>query len=72
MGKNRFNEEQIIGILREQEAEMPTAEVGRKHPLAFLEPAKEILAGDAICAHLAVGLKRHARRPRRSRRPNAG
>ncbi|TWA70158.1 putative transposase [Azospirillum brasilense] len=31
MKKSRFSEEQIIGILREQEAGRPTAEVCRKH-----------------------------------------
>ena len=31
MKRSRFNEEQIIGILKEQEAGMPTADVCRKH-----------------------------------------
>ena len=31
MRKSRFSEEQIIGILREQEAGRPTPEVCRKH-----------------------------------------
>ena len=31
MKRSRFNEEQIIGILREQEAGSPTADVCRKH-----------------------------------------
>lgn len=31
MPKSRFSEEQIIGILREQEAGRPTADVCRKH-----------------------------------------
>ena len=31
MKRSRFKEEQIIGILREQEAGRPTAEVCRKH-----------------------------------------
>ncbi len=31
MRKSRFSEEQIIGILREQEAGRPTAEICRKH-----------------------------------------
>ena len=31
MKKSRFNEAQIIGVLREQEAGKPTAEVCRRH-----------------------------------------
>ena len=31
MRKSRFNEAQIIGILKEQEAGLPTGEVCRKH-----------------------------------------
>ena len=31
MKRSRFNEEQIIAILREQEAGVPTAEVCRRH-----------------------------------------
>ena len=31
MKRSRFTEEQIIGILREQEAGVPTAEVCRRH-----------------------------------------
>ncbi|PWW02281.1 putative transposase [Hoeflea marina] len=34
MKRSRFTEEQIIGILREQEAGMPTAEVCRKHGIS--------------------------------------
>lgn len=34
MRKSRFNEAQIIGILKEQEAGMPTAEVCRKHGIS--------------------------------------
>ena len=34
MKRNRFNEEQIIGILREQEAGAATAEVCRKHGIS--------------------------------------
>lgn len=33
MRKSRFTEAQIIGIIKEQEAGMPTAEVCRKHGL---------------------------------------
>ena len=35
MGKNRFSEAEIIGMIKEQEAGMPTAEVCRKHGLAL-------------------------------------
>jgi len=31
MKRSRFNEEQIIAILKEQEGRMPTAEVCRRH-----------------------------------------
>jgi putative transposase len=34
MKRSRFSEEQIIGILKEQEAGLPTAEVCRKHGIS--------------------------------------
>jgi len=34
MKRSRFAEEQIIGVLKEQEAGMPTAEVCRKHGIS--------------------------------------
>jgi putative transposase len=34
MRKSRFTEAQIIGMIKEQEAGMPTAEVCRKHGLS--------------------------------------
>ena len=34
MKKSRFNEAQIIGVLREQEAGSPTAEVCRRHGIS--------------------------------------
>ena len=34
MKRSRFTEEQIIGILREQEAGAPTADVCRKHGIS--------------------------------------
>lgn len=34
MRRTRFSEEQIIGILKEQEAGMPTGEVCRKHGIS--------------------------------------
>jgi putative transposase len=33
MGKSRFTEAQIIGMIKEQEAGLPTAELCRKHGL---------------------------------------
>jgi len=33
-GRARFSEEQIIGMIKEQEAGLPTAEVCRKHGLS--------------------------------------
>ena len=34
MRKSRFTEAQIIGMIKEQEAGMPTAELGRRHGLS--------------------------------------
>jgi putative transposase len=34
MGKSRFTEAQIIGMIKEQEAGLPTAELCRKHGLS--------------------------------------
>ncbi|WP_230190401.1 transposase, partial [Sphingobium sp. CECT 9361] len=34
MKRSRFNEEQIIAILQEQEGGMPTAEVCRRHGIS--------------------------------------
>ena len=34
MRKSRFSEAQIIGMIKEQEAGMPTADVCRKHGLS--------------------------------------
>lgn len=34
MKRSRFSEEQIIGILKEQESGLPTAEVCRKHGIS--------------------------------------
>ena len=34
MRKSRFSEKQIIAMIKEQEAELPTAEVCRKHALS--------------------------------------
>jgi putative transposase len=34
MKRSRFSEEQIIGILKEQEAGMPPAEVCRRHGMS--------------------------------------
>jgi putative transposase len=34
MKKNRFTEEQIIGVLKEHQAGIPTAEVRRKHGIS--------------------------------------
>ena len=35
MRKSRFTEAQIIGMIKEQEAGMPTAEMCRRHGLCF-------------------------------------
>lgn len=34
MKKSRFSEEQIIGVLKEQQAGLPVAEVCRKHGIS--------------------------------------
>ena len=34
MGKSRFSEEQVIGILKEQQAGLPVAELCRKHGIS--------------------------------------
>ena len=34
MRKSRYTEEQIVGILKESEAGLPTAELGRKHGIS--------------------------------------
>ena len=34
MKASRFSEEQIIGIIKEQEAGLPTADFGRKHSVS--------------------------------------
>jgi putative transposase len=34
MKRSRFTEEQVIGVLKEQEAGMPSAEVCRKHGIS--------------------------------------
>ena len=34
MKRSRFSEEQVIGMIKEQEAGLPTAEVCRKHGIS--------------------------------------
>lgn len=34
MRKSRFTESQIVGMIKEQEADLPTAQVCRKHGLS--------------------------------------
>ena len=38
MTRSRFNEEQIIAILKEQEAGMATAELCRRHGISGIHP----------------------------------
>ena len=50
MRKSRFTEAQIIGMIKEQEAGMPTAEVCRKHGLSRDRPVMALWRGtDAAC-----------------------
>jgi len=71
MKRSRFNEEQIIAILREQEAGMTTAEVCRRHGISSATfykwkskfggldvsggPAAAIPRGGELAAQEAVG-----------------
>ena len=60
MRKSRFSEAQIIGMIKEQEAGMPTADVCRKHGLSqgtfyivqiSIRGHGSVGCGEAACGH---------------------
>ena len=56
MKRSRFSEEQIIAVLKEQEAAMPTADVCRRHgiwPLGNLEPGLDRPATQVLADRVA-------------------
>ena len=50
MRKSRFSEEQIIGMIKEQEAGLPTVEVCRKHGLSMVYAGWRTLTRPICCA----------------------
>ena len=50
MKKSRFTEDQIIGVLREQETGSPTAEVCRRRTSAVVDPASCSRSTPRICS----------------------
>ncbi len=58
MRKSRFTEGQIIGMIKEQEAGMPTAEVFRRHDLStatFLQTEGQVRRHGRVRGHQAQG-----------------
>jgi len=64
MKRSRFSEEQIIGVLREQEAGMKVAEVCRKHGIGHTQAPElhRLRVGDIVRPDdLPCGVERRTR-----------
>ena len=68
MQRKRFSEDQIIGILREQEAGAKAADLGRKHAMLDKAALKGLLAKIVGLAAELTCARRPACRSRRKRR----